>query len=99
MTGRIPIADVQPVVSCAKFSARAAAGETFSVRATVFREGHDAVNANVVLRDPQGRKGPWTPMRRLAPGDSDVPAGVGGATDRWVAEVTPTAPGRWSFAV
>ena len=54
-------------------------GETFQVTATVFREGHDAVAANVVLRDPGGRRGPWTPMRELAPG-----------TDRWGAEVTPT---------
>ncbi|AEW96614.1 alpha-amylase [Streptantibioticus cattleyicolor NRRL 8057 = DSM 46488] len=56
--------------------------------ATVFREGHDAVAANVVLRDPSGRSGPWTPMRELAPG-----------TDRWGAEVTPTAEGRWTYTV
>ncbi|CAM5270383.1 Alpha-1,4-glucan:maltose-1-phosphate maltosyltransferase OS=Streptomyces antimycoticus OX=68175 GN=glgE1 PE=3 SV=1 [Streptomyces antimycoticus] len=62
--------------------------ETFEVSATVFREGHDAVNANVVLRDPSGRSGPWTPMRELAPG-----------TDRWGAEVTPGAPGRWTYTV
>ncbi|MDP9395564.1 MAG: alpha-1,4-glucan--maltose-1-phosphate maltosyltransferase [Actinomycetota bacterium] len=99
MTGRIPITDVQPAVSCGKHPAKAVVGETFSVRATVFREGHDAVNANVVLRDATGRKGPWTPMRRLAPGESDVPPGLGGGTDRWVADVTATSEGKWSFAV
>ncbi|ATL85628.1 alpha-amylase [Streptomyces malaysiensis subsp. malaysiensis] len=62
--------------------------ETFEVSATVFREGHDAVSANVVLRDPSGRSGPWTPMRQLAPG-----------TDRWGAEITPGAPGRWTYTV
>ncbi|MYR57520.1 DUF3416 domain-containing protein, partial [Streptomyces sp. SID625] len=60
----------------------------FQVTATVFGEGHDAVAANVVLRDPAGRPGPWTPMRELAPG-----------TDRWGAEVTPTATGRWTYHV
>ncbi|PZG77192.1 alpha-1,4-glucan--maltose-1-phosphate maltosyltransferase, partial [Streptomyces sp. NTH33] len=60
----------------------------FQISATVFREGHDAVAANVVLRDPAGRPGPWTPMRELAPG-----------TDRWGAEVTPGAAGRWTYHV
>ncbi len=88
MIGRIPITDVEPVVACGRWPAKAVVGETFTVTATVFREGHDAVNANVVLRDPSGRRGPWTPMRPLGPG-----------TDRWAAEVTPTSMGRWSFSV
>jgi starch synthase (maltosyl-transferring) len=88
MTGRIPILDVEPLISCGAWSARAVVGETFPVSATVFREGHNAVNANVVLRDPRGRKGPWTPMW---PGDP--------GSDRWHADVTPTSTGRWTFAV
>jgi starch synthase (maltosyl-transferring) len=88
VTGRIPITDVHPVVDCARRPAKAVVGETFEVQATVFREGHDAVACNVVLRDPSGAKGPWAPMRLLAPG-----------TDRWGAHVTPTSEGRWSFAV
>jgi starch synthase (maltosyl-transferring) len=88
MIGRIPILDVTPAEGCGRWPAKAVVGETFTVSATVFREGHDAVNANVVLRDPRGRKGPFTPMQPGAPG-----------TDRWSAEVTPTGEGRWSFAV
>ncbi|MFF8449749.1 alpha-1,4-glucan--maltose-1-phosphate maltosyltransferase [Streptomyces leeuwenhoekii] len=87
-TGRIPVRDVRPVVEHGRRPAKAVAGETFEVTATVFREGHDAVAANVVLEDPQGRPGPWTPMRELAPG-----------TDRWGAEVTPAAEGHWTFRV
>ncbi|GAA2982245.1 alpha-1,4-glucan--maltose-1-phosphate maltosyltransferase [Streptomyces lactacystinicus] len=86
--GRIPVLDVSPLVDAGRRPAKAVVGETFPVTATVFREGHDAVNANVVLRDPRGRSGPWTPMRELAEG-----------TDRWGAYVTPTAPGRWSYLV
>ncbi|MFC0846019.1 alpha-1,4-glucan--maltose-1-phosphate maltosyltransferase [Streptomyces noboritoensis] len=86
--GRIPVLDVRPAVDCGRRPAKAVVGETFAVTATVFREGHDAVAANVVLRDPRGRPGPWTPMRELAPG-----------TDRWGAEVTPAAEGRWSYTV
>ena len=45
---RLGISDVAPVVSCGSFSARAVVGEHLPVTATVFREGHDAVAANVV---------------------------------------------------
>ncbi|MGC0385209.1 alpha-1,4-glucan--maltose-1-phosphate maltosyltransferase [Streptomyces sp. SAI-129] len=88
VVGRIPVLDVRPVVQRGRRPAKAVTGETFEISATVFREGHDAVAANVVLRDPGGRPGPWTPMRELAPG-----------TDRWGAEVTPDAPGLWSYTV
>ncbi|CAM5461171.1 Alpha-1,4-glucan:maltose-1-phosphate maltosyltransferase 1 [Streptomyces afghaniensis] len=86
--GRIPVLDVRPVVQRGRRPAKAVTGETFEISATVFREGHDAVAANVVLKDPEGRPGPWTPMRELAPG-----------TDRWGAEVTAGEPGLWSFTV
>ncbi|MEU6482374.1 maltotransferase domain-containing protein, partial [Streptomyces sp. NPDC047017] len=86
--GRIPVRDVRPAVECGRRPAKAVVGETFQVTATVFGEGHDAVAADVVLADPEGRPGPWTPMRELAPG-----------SDRWGAEVTPGAPGRWTYHV
>ncbi|MEU3985031.1 maltotransferase domain-containing protein, partial [Streptomyces sp. NPDC026672] len=86
--GRIPVLDVRPVVLHGKRPAKAVTGESFEISATVFREGHDAVSANVVLRDPEGRPGPWTPMRELAPG-----------TDRWGATVTAGAPGPWTYTV
>ncbi|MCK8677540.1 alpha-1,4-glucan--maltose-1-phosphate maltosyltransferase [Streptomyces lichenis] len=86
--GRIPVLDVSPLVDCGRRPAKAVTGETFQITATVFREGHDEVAANVVLTDPSGRTGPFTPMRELAPG-----------TDRWGAEVTPDSEGRWTYAV
>ncbi|MGW1975368.1 alpha-1,4-glucan--maltose-1-phosphate maltosyltransferase [Streptomyces sp. NPDC001889] len=88
MIGRIPVLDVRPRIDCGRRPAKAVVGETFEVSATVFGEGHDPVAANVVLRDPSGRPGPWTPMRERDPG-----------TDRWSAEITPGAEGHWSFAV
>ncbi|MDH6219510.1 maltotransferase domain-containing protein, partial [Streptomyces pseudovenezuelae] len=86
--GRIPVLDVGPVIQHGRRPAKAVTGESFQVSATVFREGHDAVAANVVLTDPEGRPGPWTPMRELAPG-----------TDRWGATVTPDEPGHWTYTV
>ncbi|MEU3535316.1 alpha-1,4-glucan--maltose-1-phosphate maltosyltransferase [Streptomyces murinus] len=86
--GRIPVLDVRPVVQHGRRPAKAVTGESFEISATVFREGHDAVAADVVLRDPRGRRGPRTPMRELAPG-----------TDRWGATVTAGPPGRWTYTV
>ncbi|MFJ6728761.1 maltotransferase domain-containing protein [Streptomyces sp. NPDC091281] len=86
--GRIPVRDVRPRVECGRRPAKAVRGESFEITATVFREGHDAVGANVVLKGPDGRRGAWTPLRELAPG-----------TDRWGAEVTLTETGRWTYTV
>ncbi|MFF0156263.1 maltotransferase domain-containing protein [Streptomyces sp. NPDC005263] len=86
--GRIPVRDVRPAVDGGRRPAKAVVGETFEISATVFREGHDAVAANVVLTGPEGPRGPWTPMRELAPG-----------TDRWGATVTADVAGHWTYRV
>src|SRR5690606_15579900 len=86
--GRIPVVDVRPEVDSGRRPARAVPGELFEVSATVFREGHDAVGANVVLTGPDGAEGEWTPMRLLAPG-----------TDRYAAGVRAEREGDWTFRV
>jgi len=86
--GRIPILDVEPVVECGRRQAKAVAGETFQVSATVIREGHGALGAAAVLRDPDGRVGPLVRMRELGPG-----------TDRYGGDVTVTGEGTWHFRV
>ena len=50
MPGRIEIDDVRPVVSCGRYPAKAVVGEMVPVRATVWREGHEAVAATLVVR-------------------------------------------------
>jgi starch synthase (maltosyl-transferring) len=86
--GRIPILDVQPVLPRESVPARAVAGETFQVTATVFREGHEMLGAAVVLTDPEGGESALLPMHELAPG-----------TDRYGAEVLASRDGRWEFRV
>jgi starch synthase (maltosyl-transferring) len=79
---------VRPTVHHGRRPAKAVVGEAFEISAVVIREGHDAVAANVVLRDPEGRPADWAPMRELAPG-----------TDRWGATVSVPSEGVWSYAV
>jgi starch synthase (maltosyl-transferring) len=87
MTGRIPITDVTPTVDAGAYPAKSSVGETFTIAATVFREGHDAVNANVVLTSPTGQ------TRRM------LMTPVGQGTDRWTVDVTLNDQGAWTFAV
>ncbi|WP_415952831.1 maltotransferase domain-containing protein [Streptomyces sp. KLOTTS4A1] len=93
MSGRIQILDVRPVVECGVRPAKAVTGETFEVSATVFCEGDAVLAARVLLREPGAPDGAATSplsasMWETAPG-----------TDRWSAEVTPHAPGRWTYCV
>ncbi|MEP9385237.1 alpha-1,4-glucan--maltose-1-phosphate maltosyltransferase [Nocardioides sp. KR10-350] len=88
MVGRIPVMDVHPVVDSGRLPAKATLGEPFPVRATVFREGHDRLGAEVVATGPDGVRRPPLRMVQVAPG-----------TDRYEAWVVPDLEGPWTFEV
>ncbi|WP_029135718.1 alpha-1,4-glucan--maltose-1-phosphate maltosyltransferase [Nakamurella lactea] len=95
MVGRIGLNDITPLVACGRYPAKAVVGRPLEVGATVFREGHDAVAANVVFR-PVPAKGSKAravvgPLNRMTPGTP--------GTDRWSATVTPDSQGMWSLTV
>ena len=85
LIGRVPVVDVAPAVGAGP--AKSVVDEEFEVTATVFREGHDAVGATVVLTDPDGRAH-HRPMTR-------VNAGL----DAWSVTVSADRPGRWAYRV
>ncbi|MEI2777132.1 MAG: alpha-1,4-glucan--maltose-1-phosphate maltosyltransferase [Tetrasphaera sp.] len=85
--GRIPVQDVRPVIDHGLRPAKAVVDETFTLDATVLREGHDAVNATVVLTAPDGQQ-TLIPMECINPG-----------LNHWVAEVTASYPGNWTYRV
>ena len=85
---RIPAVELSPVVEGGRLPAKATAGEPFPIRATVFREGHDAYQAEAVLIDPDGHDHTIAPMVDIAPG-----------LDRYEAWVMPDRPGNWSFCI
>ena len=84
---RIPVARSRPVIEGGAYPAKATVGEPFPIRAKVFREGHDAVNASVVLTAP-------TASRR---GSMHRPRPLG--FDGWAAWVRPDDRGAWTFRV
>ncbi len=85
--GRIPVLDVRPCVDDGARPAKCVVDEEFTVTATVFREGHDAVNASVVLTDPRGVEHVH-PMTCTNPG-----------LDTWEARVSAPTTGWWSYRV
>jgi starch synthase (maltosyl-transferring) len=86
--GRVVITDISPVVSCGQWPARAVEGETLTVSATVFREGHDLVGANVVLSGPDSRGAAFIRMHS-----------VGAGTDRYEADIQVGSQGLWGFRI
>ncbi len=88
MAGRLGLTSVHPVIDGGELPSRAVVGEHVTIEATVFREGHDAVAASVVWRNPKGKAGE---LNRLRP--------LGGGTDRWRTEVVPNSPGMWTYQV
>ncbi|GAB3862200.1 alpha-1,4-glucan--maltose-1-phosphate maltosyltransferase [Nocardioides maradonensis] len=91
MVGRIPVTDVTPVLGEGR-PVKAAVGEPFPVAATIFREGHDRLGAEVVLVDPGGTRRPPVRMEQLPAVDRHT-------VDRYQAWVTPDAPGDWEFEI
>ncbi|MDF9715563.1 alpha-1,4-glucan--maltose-1-phosphate maltosyltransferase [Nocardioides sp. ChNu-153] len=88
MVGRIPVMNVAPVVDLGRQPAKATVGEPFPVTATVFREGHDRLGAEVVLTDPAGVRRPPVPLE---------PHPV--EPNEYAAWVTPDTEGPWTFTI
>ena len=88
LDGRFSVTDVSPSSLGGRRPAAAAVGEQVPIRATAFREGHDALGVNVVLHRPDGTVASSTRM---------TPLGVG--MDAWQAHVRPDSVGDWSFTI
>jgi len=86
--GRIPVAKVWPVIEGGAYPAKAVVGELIPIRAKVFREGHDAVNASVILTSPEGVES-----------RTDMTPGAIAGLDEWEAWVRPDSEGSWTFRV
>ena len=80
--------DVTPRVECGRLPAKGTEHESFPVQATIFREGHDAVNASVILTAPHGTQR-RIDMTQVEPQGLDI----------WQAHVRMATEGDWTFRV
>jgi len=85
--GRIPVRDVSPRLE-GGYPAKAVLGESAPITATVFREGHDAVGAAVVLTRPDGSQISCD-MSQIEPWGLDI----------WQAWVSFDQLGDWTFHI
>ncbi|MBV7364050.1 alpha-1,4-glucan--maltose-1-phosphate maltosyltransferase [Actinomycetaceae bacterium TAE3-ERU4] len=65
---RIPVTEVFPSIENGKWAAKAVVGESFPVRATIFREGHDCLGAEAILFSPELKIVDSRKMIDIAPG-------------------------------
>ncbi|MDO5092711.1 MAG: DUF3416 domain-containing protein [Propionibacteriaceae bacterium] len=86
--GRIPVTGVSPVIADGAYPVKAVAHERLLISANVFREGHDAVNASVILTAPHGTQ------RRIDMTQVE-PMGL----DIWQAHVRMATEGDWTFRI
>lgn len=82
------IVDVEPIVDCGRWPAKAVVGESIEICATVFREGHDAVAATAILSRPGGRVFQQVTMECTNRG-----------LDHFCAHVTADRVGTWTFRI
>lgn len=113
MPGRIAIDDVAPVVSGGTYPAKAVVGEIVPVCATVWREGHEAVAATLVVRYlgpvyPQMGHGSSASPEEAAPEAAAptarikpvlYPMSPGRTPDVLHGQFTPDRMGLWTFRV
>ncbi|MEY4971630.1 MAG: hypothetical protein RLZZ404_556, partial [Actinomycetota bacterium] len=85
--GRLPILNLSPVVEAGRWPAKAYVGEVVPFQATVFREGHDALGAELLLTSPSGVQ----TIHRLK-------AGAPGS-DQWGTSVLIKEQGRFLFQI
>ena len=83
---RIVIDNVTPRVEGGPFPAKRVAGQTVTVEADVFMDGHDVLAVDLQWRALDEAEWQHAPMKPLG-------------NDRWQASFTPHRVGRWTFTV
>ena len=91
MLGRLGVDNVSPVISLGQVPAKATVGQVFPVSAQVWREGHDAISATLVVRRPAGSEGGRAQITMTAEEGDNV--------DVRHALFVPDVPGLWTFRV
>jgi starch synthase (maltosyl-transferring) len=87
---RIQINHAAPTVDGGRYAPKRCVGDTVTVSADIFRDGHEILRAVVRYRATGGRRWVEAPMH-------PVDAHINGV--RWAGEFTVETPGRWQFSI
>ncbi len=83
---RIAIESVAPVIDGGRFAAKAISGQPVTVSAVIFADGHDQLAAELLWRPADYTHWQRMPLMFIT-------------NDHWQAELLPSHPGRWVFAI
>jgi starch synthase (maltosyl-transferring) len=83
---RVVVEGVKPEIDCGRFPIKRITGDTVTVEADVFADGHDVVAGTLGWRRHDSKEWVETPMAHLG-------------NDRWRASFVPDATGRYEYAV
>ena len=103
---RVVIEGVQPQIDSGRFAIKRTIGESVTVTADVFGDGHDRL-AGVLKYRKTPSSAPADPVRRTVPASSSVPADpawleirlVAGDNDTWTASFAATELGRYEYTI
>lgn len=87
MIGRLAVEDVRPLVAGGARPSKAVVGEYIPVSALVWREGHDAISASLVITAPNARTARVTMVRDANDQDRVHSAFVPDQTGTWTFQV------------
>ena len=87
---RIRIAHPAPVIDGGRYAAKRTVGDTVSVSADIFRDGHEKLRAVVKYQAPGGRRWLEAPLTHLDARYNGV---------LWGGEFTVETPGTWEFTI
>ncbi|MEO7030499.1 MAG: alpha-1,4-glucan--maltose-1-phosphate maltosyltransferase [Acidobacteriaceae bacterium] len=83
---RVVIEDIQPQIDCGRYPPKRIIGDTVTVTAAIFADGHDHVAARLLYRHASARKWQSVPFAPLT-------------NDLWSAEFTAAKLGPWRFSI
>src|SRR6185437_4529902 len=83
---RVIVEDVQPQVGCGRYPAKRTLGDTVTVTAAIFADGHDHIAGRLLFRHENDRDWHSTPIKALV-------------NDLWSATFTVDKLGTWTYTI
>jgi starch synthase (maltosyl-transferring) len=96
VAGRLGLNELAPQVACGRYPSKAVVGEQITISASIFREGHDRVGANVLWQGPTSAA---AGAEHAVPDPLILMTREADWSSRFTATVVPDRMGLWTFTV